>query len=187
MGTALPRRLSLRICHLGGKCFSASASTATRAGDRAARGRFQLPSGGSSPSRWRRADRRGLRQHCLRSFGTGCAGCRDRSRRLPGSGETAYKGRLPEERSTVRIIWPHHPLYSKRVPLVELWKGSGDRHFVIELPDGSRTRIPKSWADDSEAPLAGSEDGRATTLSVQAIRELLELLTRLETQARGGK
>lgn len=80
----------------------------------------------------------------------------------------------------VRIVWPHHPLYRRRVPLAEYWKDGGDRSFVVELPDGSHARIPSAWADDGEGPLPLiTEPSRTARLSVSAVRDLVTLLARL--------
>jgi hypothetical protein len=80
----------------------------------------------------------------------------------------------------VRIVWPHHPFYRRKVPLADYWQDSGDRSFVIELPDGSHTRIPSAWADDGEEPLPLiTEPSRTTRLSVSTIRHLVALLARL--------
>jgi len=80
----------------------------------------------------------------------------------------------------VRIVWPHHPFYRRKVPLADYWKDAGDRSFVIELPDGSHTRIPSAWADDGEGSLPLiTERSRTTRLSVSAVRDLVTLLARL--------
>ena len=79
---------------------------------------------------------------------------------------------------------PHHPLYLKILPVVEIWDGWGDRHFVVELPDGSHARIPCAWADESlrvPGPLALTE----TKLSVASARELLAVLGGLRDRTRG--
>jgi hypothetical protein len=84
----------------------------------------------------------------------------------------------------VRIVWPHHPLYLTRVPLVEFWRGQGERAHVVELPDGSHTRIPVSWTDDDDKPPGIAVSEAATTLSVTSARELMELLGRLRNRGR---
>ena len=78
----------------------------------------------------------------------------------------------------VRIVWPHHPLYLTAVPLVEFWECYGERSLVIELPDGSHTRIPVSWGDDGDGPPVATAT-TTTVLSVTAVRELLGLVVRL--------
>ena len=40
----------------------------------------------------------------------------------------------------VRIVWIHHPLYAKRLRLVDFWRGCDGHWAVIELPDGSHAR-----------------------------------------------
>jgi hypothetical protein len=79
----------------------------------------------------------------------------------------------------VRITWPHHPLYLQSVPLVELWEGSGHRRFVIELPDGSHTRIPASWADNGDGPPPDVDQSGAPVLSLAAVRDLVVVLGQL--------
>jgi hypothetical protein len=69
-------------------------------------------------------------------------------------------------------------LYLEMVPLVELWRDNGDRALVIELPDGSHTRIPAAWADDGDMPMP-SIQASLNRLSVPAVGELITLLTRL--------
>jgi uncharacterized protein DUF5372 len=76
----------------------------------------------------------------------------------------------------VRIIWPHHPLYQQRVPLVELWEGSGRRRFVIELPDGSHTRIPAAWADNGDGAVPDHAPASTAMLSRTAVSDLVTLL-----------
>jgi hypothetical protein len=85
----------------------------------------------------------------------------------------------------VRIIWPHHPLYLTKIPLVELWDGRGER-LVVELPDGSHTRIPASWADDGSGPVPAYCGSSGTLLSVEAVEELVALLRRLSEQDDGA-
>jgi hypothetical protein len=79
----------------------------------------------------------------------------------------------------VRIIWPHHPFYRRKFPLAQFWKDGTDRNCVIELPDGSHTRIPSAWADDGEGPVPPMSEPSSTRLSVSAVRELVTLLARL--------
>lgn len=79
----------------------------------------------------------------------------------------------------MRIVWPHHPLYLQRVPLVELWEGSGRRRFVIELPDGSHTRIPASWADDGDGEPPELDQSGVAVLSLGAVRDLVAVLGQL--------
>jgi hypothetical protein len=76
-------------------------------------------------------------------------------------------------------VWPHHPLYLEVVPLVEFWRDCGDRTLVVELPDGSHTRIPAAWADDGEESALPPAPKSPTRLSVTAVRELVALLARL--------
>ena len=76
----------------------------------------------------------------------------------------------------MRIIWPHHPLYQQRVPLVELWEGSSRRRFVIELPDGSHTRIPAAWADNGDGAVVDRALKSTAMPSVGAVRDLVTLL-----------
>jgi hypothetical protein len=78
----------------------------------------------------------------------------------------------------VRVVWRHHPLYLKTFPLAEFWRECGDRTYVIELPDGSHTRIPAAWADDGEGPLPSAATA-VTQLSSASVRELVTLLRRL--------
>ena len=85
----------------------------------------------------------------------------------------------------VRIVWIHHPLYAKRVRLVDFWRGCDGRWAVIELPDGSHARVAASWVDDGEDPLPGrAEDGTQTQLTVLAVRELVEVLVQLRQRVR---
>ena len=79
-----------------------------------------------------------------------------------------------------RIIWIHHPLYAKKVRLVDLWRGCDGPWAVIELPDGSHARVAASWIDDGERQLAPRAESDAQLhLSVSAVRELVEVLAQL--------
>jgi len=79
----------------------------------------------------------------------------------------------------------HHPLYAKTVRLVDLWRGCDGPWAVIELPDGSHTRVAASWIDDRQAPLPPRvESGTQLHLSVSAVRELVEVLTQLHQRVR---
>jgi hypothetical protein len=85
----------------------------------------------------------------------------------------------------VRIIWIHHPLYSKTVRLVDLWRGREGPWAFIELPDGSHTRLSADWVDDGAAPLqVRIEGGTQLQLTVAAVRELVEVLTHLRQRVR---
>jgi hypothetical protein len=72
-------------------------------------------------------------------------------------------------------------LYRQKVPLVEIWEGSG-RGLMIELPDGSHTRIPSSWADNGEDPMPEVSEGQV--LSLGAARELVAVLEKLVERMR---
>jgi hypothetical protein len=98
------------------------------------------------------------------------------------TGETTYKGESREKQRLIRIIWPHHPLYLRQVPLVEIWEGSG-RGLMIELPDGSHTRIPSSWADNGEGAIPEVSPGQV--LSLGAVRDLVGVLEKLVERIRG--
>jgi hypothetical protein len=75
-------------------------------------------------------------------------------------------------------------LYLKVLPVVELWDGWGDRHFVVELPDGGHARIPCAWADES---LRMPEAVAATEakLSLASAKELIALIRNLRDRTRG--
>jgi hypothetical protein len=78
----------------------------------------------------------------------------------------------------VRVVWPHHPLYLRTLFLADFWQDCGDRSYVVELPDGSHTRIPAAWTDDGVGPIVDLTPG-SSRLSVAAARELVTLLARL--------
>lgn len=78
----------------------------------------------------------------------------------------------------MRVVWPPHPLYLRTLPLAEFWQDCGDRSYVVELPDGSTTRIPAAWTDDGAGPIADLTPG-SNRLSVAVARELVTLLARL--------
>jgi hypothetical protein len=75
-------------------------------------------------------------------------------------------------------------LYLKIVPVVTIWDGWGDRHLVVELPDGGHARIPCAWADESlSVPQIVAPSERK--LSVASARELVALLGSLRERTRG--
>jgi hypothetical protein len=78
----------------------------------------------------------------------------------------------------VRVVWPHHPLYLRTLPLAEFWQECGDRSYVVELPDGSTTRVPAAWTDDGTGPIVDLTP-TSDRLSVAAARELATRLARL--------
>ena len=78
----------------------------------------------------------------------------------------------------MRIVWPHHPLYLKTLPLAEFWQDCGDRSYVVELPDGSHARLPGDWVDDGETTVVALTPATAR-LSLASVRELVTLLARL--------
>jgi len=69
-------------------------------------------------------------------------------------------------------------LYLKTLPLAEFWQDCGDRSYVVELPDGSHTRIPADWTDDGEVALVELTPA-SNRLSLASARELVTLLARL--------
>ena len=101
-------------------------------------------------------------------------------RRLQASSKTAYEVESTANHEVVRIVWVHHPLYAKTVRLVDLWRGCDGAWAVIELPDGSHTRVAASWVDKDEGLLPPRvESGAQLHLSVSAVRELVEVLAQL--------
>ena len=58
----------------------------------------------------------------------------------------------------VRVVHPHHPLAGQIVKVVRRagHPTDGARGWVIELPDGTRARLPPAWAvavyDTTDAP-----------------------------------
>jgi len=118
--------------------------------------------------RWTR-----LRSRSARDDGRLGCGCPQ------GRVQTEHTGQKESERQTVRIVWPHHPLYTVSVPLVEFWRDKSERGVVVELPDGSHTRLPTSWIDDGDEPLAATAATAETALSLASVRELIALITQL--------
>jgi hypothetical protein len=59
------------------------------------------------------------------------------------------------------------------VGVVDFWEALGERYLVIELPDGSHTRIPIAWADDGEGqpPVLRHVTSRFSVVSARALLE----------------
>ena len=53
---------------------------------------------------------------------------------------------------TVRVIRPGHPLHGLDLPVWGRLRLRGVAMVVLVLPDGSKKRIPESWAGDGTAP-----------------------------------
>ena len=112
----------------------------------------------------------------------GC--CRRHSREPQASSKTTYRV-VTATREMVRIVWIHHPLYARSVRLVDLWRDWRGPWAVIELPDGSHTRVAACWVDDGKTPLPPqAEVGTQRQLSVAAVRELVEVLAQLQQRVR---
>jgi Family of unknown function (DUF5372) len=69
----------------------------------------------------------------------------------------------------VTVTRPHHPLHGQRFATV--W--GGPTHVVVRLGDGTSMRFPRAWCD---ADGGGSQRATETILSVEALRELIELV-----------
>jgi len=76
---------------------------------------------------------------------------------------------------SVRIIYPHHPLFGRMVPLIKLWEHKKKHYYVIQLPDESHTRIPLFWADDGKTPLP-EPPSDLTVLTATSVRTLIILM-----------
>ena len=70
---------------------------------------------------------------------------------------------------------PHHPLQGTEVAV--LVEGRGDE-LTVELPDHSTMRMPREWTDADGAG-TGSAERPPAVFTVQAFRELVELVALL--------
>jgi len=78
----------------------------------------------------------------------------------------------------VTVIRPHHPLRGEQFEVLI----GGPRQIVIRLRDGSTMRIPRVWTD-ADGARSDSPPPSETVFTVEALRELLELVSALKARA----
>ena len=77
------------------------------------------------------------------------------------------------------MVRRHHPFVGRSLAVVR----EGRQQLIVRLPDGSTTRLPRSWTDaDGEPPPAGS--GREMVCTVGGLHELTDLIEALRARAR---
>ena len=76
------------------------------------------------------------------------------------------------------MVRPHHPFKGRRLELVR----GGPKQVVVRLPDGTTTRMPRSWTD-----LDGTPVGTERPDLVCAQRELVELADLVAALLRRGE
>jgi hypothetical protein len=77
----------------------------------------------------------------------------------------------------LRLIRRHHPLFGQTLELVR-----GGRHkLVVRTTTGRTMQIPRSWTDADGA--SGQSESDQSVFTVEAIRDLTELLSALRKRA----
>jgi hypothetical protein len=87
--------------------------------------------------------------------------------------QTTHLQDLPRQ---VRVIRPHHALEGKVLEVFAKLRHKGKPHFLLVLPDGSRSYIPVAWTDfvaTPESPAFGS-------WTVASASDLLRLRQRVD-------
>src|SRR6266853_2528952 len=82
--------------------------------------------------------------------------------------------------SQVRVIRPHHALEGKVLEVFAKLRHKGKPHFLLVLPDGSRSYIPAAWTDFGAPP----QSSEAPCSTVACASDLLRLRQRVDCLVR---
>ncbi len=113
----------------------------------------------------------------------------------PSNQDQINAGAVPHSAKSIgRIMVVHsgHPLVGRTFPVVRRYSQRGERHWVIELPDGSRQYILASWCtpltSSPESPHGvvtamtdtSSSDRLSSPLNLSALRDLATVVRALQ-------
>lgn len=93
--------------------------------------------------------------------------------------QTTYPFHDREAPSRIRVVHPSHPLCGHTLKVVRSRRQGEERHWVVELDDGSRLQIPSSQTDSVHPGGPALRDGASARATPHALRELLRLLEML--------
>ena len=86
---------------------------------------------------------------------------------------TTHLHDLPDK---VRVTRPHHALEGKVLEVFAKLRHRGKPHFLLVLPDGSRSYIPVAWTDFVATP----QSSGASCSTVASASDLLRLCQRVD-------
>ncbi|MCH7799675.1 MAG: hypothetical protein IID28_14710 [Planctomycetes bacterium] len=78
--------------------------------------------------------------------------------------------------SQIRVTHRPHPLFGRTLPVIQRRREASEAYWIVQLPDGSRIRLPSRWTDHpiGTVPPAARRSGRRAT--PDALRALADLL-----------
>ena len=78
----------------------------------------------------------------------------------------------------VRVTRAHHPLLGQEFEVLKV----SAKNVVVQLPDGSRLRLPRQWTDDG-SPVAADGCEEANRLTIDGLQCLLRLVRALRERS----